>query len=404
MDSNSNLQAVVAGHICLDITPGFTNSSQRKLDEIFSPGKSVSLSGVNISTGGAVSNTGITLSILGIQTKLMCKVGKDYFGETVMKILKKKGINKGVRSSKLAPTSYSIVISPPGVDRLFLHEPGVNDLFDSSDIDFDTVKKSKLFHFGYPTAMRKVYMNDGAELIKIFEKVKTFNVTTSLDLSLTDPDSEPGKVNWKYVLKRVLPFIDIFTPSLEEIFSILRNNEYAELCKASQGIDMIDAFDMNLLQELGEELLNLGVKIAVIKCGKKGYYIRTQNSGVLAGLGNALPADLHNWSGRELFEETYHVDRVMSTTGSGDTSIAGFLASLLTGKTIEESIKTACAVGALCVQTFDALSGIKSMEETSSIIKAGWRKNNITLNDSYWNFDSSQNVWVGKKDSILIKV
>lgn len=333
----------------------------------------------------------------------MGKVGNDYFGKIVMEILKEKGIDNGVSISENASTSFSIVISPPGIDRVFLHEPGVNDLFDSGDIDYDIVKEARLFHFGYPTSMRKMFLNDGEELIKIFKKIKTFNITTSLDLALPDPNSESGKVNWKYILKRVLPYVDIFTPSLEEIFFMLRHNKYEQLCKSSKGMDVIDAFDMNVLQELGEELLTLGTKIAIIKCGKKGFYIRTQNSGIVSGLGKALPIDLYNWSARELLEEIYHVDRVISANGSGDTSIAGFLASFLMGKTIEESIKTACAVGAQCVQTLDALSGIKSMEETSALIRTGWRKAGTPLNSPYWKYNSTQNVWVGKTDSILAK-
>jgi hypothetical protein len=54
MDDNSNMQAVVAGHICLDITPGLINTSNKELGEIISPGRMVTLSGVNISTGWVI--------------------------------------------------------------------------------------------------------------------------------------------------------------------------------------------------------------------------------------------------------------------------------------------------------------------------------------------------------------
>lgn len=401
MDCLNDLQAVVAGHICLDIIPVLPNEGHKKLDEIIAPGKSLILSGVNIATGGAVSNTGIALLILGIQTKLMGKVGQDYFGEIITGILKEKGIDNGVSISKTAPTSFSIVISPPGIDRVFLHEPGVNETFAAADIAYDLVKEAKLFHFGYPPAMRKMFLDDGAELLKVFSKVKSLNVTTSLDFALPDPNSESGKINWRNILKRILPLVDIFAPSIEELFFVLRKNEYKQRSESSKGTDLHEAFNLEILGEFGAELLDLGVKIAIIKCGKKGFYIRTQDAGVLSGLGKAVPADLPNWSGRELFEESYRVSRTVSANGTGDTSIAGFLASLLTGKTIEESLKIACAVGAQCVQTLDALSGLKSLEDTFAAVKEGMIKNRLVLNGSYWKFNRPLNVWVGKKDSLI---
>lgn len=50
-----------------------------------------------------------------------------------------------------------------------------------------------LFHFGYPTLMRSMYENDGAELIALFKKVKECGCATSLDLSAVAPDTEAGK-------------------------------------------------------------------------------------------------------------------------------------------------------------------------------------------------------------------
>lgn len=398
---SANLDAVVAGHLCLDIIPGFTNTNNKELNEIISPGKSIILSGVNMSTGGAVSNTGVALSILGMKTKLMGKVGNDHFGKIVTDILKEKGISDGVTVSETASTSFSIVISPPGIDRVFLHEPGVNDLFDSGDIDYDAVKEARLFHFGYPPSMKKMFIDDGEEVVKVYKKVKSLNVITSMDLALPDPNSLSGKADWKYILKRVLPYVDIFTPSLEELYYMLRNDEYRKLSVTSKGRELIDALDMSVIHELGEELMGLGVKIAIIKCGKKGLYIRTQKYDVLSEVGKILPIDPENWSERELLEGIYQVDRVVSANGSGDTCIAGFLASVLTGKSIEEAMKTACAVGALCVQTFDALSGIKSMEETDRLIEKGWDKADTSINDPYWTYNNIQNVWVGKMDSKL---
>ena len=56
---------VVAGHICLDITPLFAEKRSLPLEHVLIPGKLTLMEGVEISPGGAVSNTGLALARLG---------------------------------------------------------------------------------------------------------------------------------------------------------------------------------------------------------------------------------------------------------------------------------------------------------------------------------------------------
>lgn len=397
MIKKGNLQVIVAGHICLDITPAFKKTEKTEIKDILVPGKLVNMDGVKVSTGGPVSNTGIALSILGINTKLMGKIGNDYFGEGVLKLLKERRIEDGMIVVDGEETSYTVVIVPPGFDRIFLHNPGANDTFCADDINYELVKQAKIFHFGYPPLMRKMFENEGEELIKIFKRVKELGVTTSLDMSLPDVSSESGRVNWEKVFKNLLPYVDIYIPSIEETMFMIQREDFNYLNENAKGHDILENLDINKLQELGGKLISYGAKIAVIKCGVKGYYIQTQSKEVLAAMGKALPADLDNWACRELHEESFHVPEIASATGSGDNSIAGFLAAFLNGKTIEESIRIACAVGGQNVQVFDAISGVKTWDETINMIP-GWRKNRLSIEGPYWKYDDKKNVWVGKKD------
>ena len=394
-----NVQAVVAGHICLDITPGFPSGEKQELREILSPGKLTNVSGVKLSTGGAVSNTGIALSILGVDTQIMGKIGKDPFGEIILKILKERSADKAMTVLEGAQTSYTVVIVPAGTDRIFLHDPAANDTFSADDINYQLVGQARLFHFGYPPAMRKMYENGGEELVEMFKKVKALGVTTSLDMCLPDPGSASGKVDWESLLADLLPYVDIFVPSIEETLYMLHRDEYIRLNGLATGRDILEVMDMNVLQELGNKVLSLGARIMTIKCGKKGYYVRTQGREALAGMGRGAPADIGNWSGRELLEEVYRVPKVVSTTGAGDTSIAGFLAAILKGCTIEDALRIACGTGAECVQTYDALSGIKSLEETVSLIRKGWKKERLSIEGGYWRYDEGGQVWYGNNDT-----
>lgn len=397
MVNTNSLQVVVAGHICFDLIPAFKKTEKLRMEEIFVPGKLINMGSVKVSTGGPVSNTGIALSILGINTQLMGKIGNDYFGDGVLKLLKERGADQGMVVADGEETSYTVVIVPPGFDRIFLHNTGANDTFRAEDINYDLIKQAKLFHFGYPPLMKRIFENDSAELIKIFKRVKEFGVTTSLDMSLPDAASESGKVDWEKVLKNVLPLVDIYIPSVEETMFMIQRDDFNTLNQNAKGHDPLENLDLNKLQELGEKLISFGTKIAVIKCGIMGYYIRTQGKDRLDKMGKAIPADLDNWSNRELHEESFHVPNVASATGSGDSSIAGFLAAFLNGKSIEESIRIACAVGGQNVRVFDAISGIKTWPETLAMIP-GWPKNKRTINGDYWRYDQQRNVWTRRKD------
>lgn len=384
---------IVAGHICLDVIPEFFKQN-KTMEELFVPGKLINMDKVKISTGGPVSNTGIAMGILGADVSLMGKIGDDMFGLATLKELEKSGYDKGMIVAEGENTSYTIVVVPPGYDRIFLHHTGANDTFCADDINYEMVKEAKLFHFGYPPLMKKMFENDGEELIKIFKRVKELGVTTSLDMSLPDASSESGKTNWEKILTELLPYVDIYIPSVEETMFMISREDFNELNEKADGGDLLLNLDINKLQELGDKLMNMGAKVAVIKCGVRGYYIRTND---LENMGKAKPADMENWKNRELFEESFHVENVAAATGSGDSSIAGFLTAYLNGKSIEETIRIACAVGGQNVQTYDALSGIKTWDETLSMIP-NWEKNKAEIKGDYWKYDEEKTVWVGKKN------
>ena len=62
-------------------------------------------------------------------------------------------------------------------------------------------------------------------------------------------------------------------------------------------------------------------------------------------------------------------DKVASGTGAGDTTIAAFLSAILAGKDWQDALHLATATGALCVQTYDALSGIIPLEDVQKKIE-----------------------------------
>src|SRR5574341_680912 len=162
-------EAIVAGHLCLDIIPDLSAHAAGQFDAAFQPGWLVHAGPAATSTGGAVSNTGLALHRLGIETRLLARVGADRFGRVIKQMLAEHApaLADGIVTSTETSTSYSIVISPPGSDRRFLHHPGANDDFNADDVRDEDVRDARLFHFGYPPLMAHMFADNGAQLAEM---------------------------------------------------------------------------------------------------------------------------------------------------------------------------------------------------------------------------------------------
>ena len=332
---------VVAGHLCLDIIPKFPEDVRAEMERLFVPGKLIEVKEAAISTGGVVSNAGLALHRLGMKVELIGKVGDDFFGRAIIDRLKETILPKGMSIAAGEGSSYTVVISPPGIDRMFLHHSGTNDTFGYGDINFEIVSRAKLFHLGYPTLMRRLYENKGAELSRIYKEVKTRGTITSLDVSLPDPQGPAGKADWRAILEETLPYVDIFLPNVEEALFFLERERFLR----QQGEGILNRLEGSDLSSLSDKFLRYGAKVVGIKCGSRGFYLRTAGGDKLASLDFIHPGISENWTGRELWEPTYHVARIASAVGSGDSTVAGFLAAYLRGERVESALEYACAVG-----------------------------------------------------------
>jgi len=369
-------KVIAAGHICLDITPIFPPNKASQLTDVLSPGKLLNVGEADVHTGGSVANTGLAMKILGADVTLMGKVGEDAFGGMVGSILNKYGVGDGLLVTKGESTSYSVILAIPGIDRIFLHNTGANDTFCAEDIPWEGLKDASLFHFGYPPLMKSMYQNGGTELIKIMKQVKECDVITSLDFASIDPASEAGAADWEKILEEVMPYVDFFVPSVEELCYMLDRERFLEWQKRAAGRDITEILDLEKdIKPLADQCMDFGAKVLMIKCGAPGMYYRTADKLTLWKICDKLNLDGNQWADKEGFEKSYEPEKVLSGTGAGDTSIAAFLTAVLEGYSPEDAMHLAAATGASCVEAYDALSGLKSFEELETKIKNGWKKN-----------------------------
>jgi sugar/nucleoside kinase (ribokinase family) len=382
-------QVAVAGYVCLDVIPTFEGQTE-SLASLFQPGQLAGVGPAVTAPGGAVSNTGLALHRLGIPVKLVGKVGADLFAQELRKQYGQydEELAAGIITSPKEVTSYTIVISPPGVDRFFLHCTGANNSFRADDVDFAQLDGVRIFHFGYPPLMRSMYENGGAELALIMQRAKAAGLTTSLDMALPDPSSEAARVEWPALLAHVLPHVDIFLPSLEEVQLMLGTFSSQE-----------ESADGRYLKQASTQLLAMGTAVVVIKLGDQGLYLRTTSaSDRLSAMGAAAPQETATWLDRELLAPSFQA-QLVGTTGAGDCAIAGFLAGLLKGLTVEEVLVSATAVGACNVEGPDATSSIPEWDTVRGRIQAGWKQHAPRLSLPGWRQENL--IWIGPDDGQL---
>ncbi len=371
------MKAVVAGHLCLDIIPEFYSSEVR-----LEPGRLINVGAATLACGGGVANVGGALLKLGVDAKLVGKVGADAFGDIVHAQLSALSPQaaQGLKRTATANTSYTVVLNPPGVDRLFLHHAGCNDSFGAEDIVLDEIADADLFYFGYPPLLWRTFTDGGVALAERLREVKKLGLTTVLDMAMPDPQAASGRADWRGFLQTVLPHVDFFLPSLEEVCFML---------------GWAVPNDVAALAPVAEALLELGTSVVGLKMGENGLYLRTADLKARA-LGRAEPQNLAAWSERELWSPVFSAD-VKGTTGAGDATVAGFVAALLRGEGLERCLTVANAVGARSVEALDAVSGISSYEDVTERLAGGWARAAQGVDGTHWRA-GPEGVYRGRHD------
>ncbi len=377
---------IVAGHICLDIIPRLPSGPRRRA---LRPGSLEPLGPLALSVGGCVGNTGIALHRLGLRSTLVARVGDDRLGSVLSGLVREAVPGDAARLVIAAgqPTSYSLISNLPGRDRAIQHFPGANDTFAADDVPDELLDTATLLHVGYPPLMAAMVANDGRELRRLLERAHGHALTTSLDMANANLDPGQSPVRWRALLERVLPEVDVFMPSLAEASHLLRRRVHR---------DEHGGPTLASVARLADEMIGLGVGIAGVKLGEHGLYVRSASAARLAGGSAGLsPA----WANRELYSSVFETN-VVGTTGAGDATIAGFLFGLLTGRSPNDTVTGACAVGGSSTEAADGTSSVPSWPQIERRLQRGWRRKAATPGPG-WSPASEPGLWHGPHDTMV---
>ena len=271
------------------------------------------------------------MAALGAPVLLVADLGDDELGLTVVRALLPVGADcRGIRQVAGLTTSYSLVFEPPGTDRCFWHHVGANASFDGVRVQPEAVD---LVHLGYPALLPLMYADCGIRLQDLLARVRQAGTTTSVDLSFVAPGSPAAEVNWRLLLQRTVPLVDVFSPSVDDLVSALGIARPTSLSE---------------VRELGLVLLGWGPAVVLLTNGERGMHLFTAGKERLSHAGRCLSERAGTWADRELYLPA-SASGPLATTGAGDAATAGLLFGVLAGSGAEEAAAIASRAAALKV-------------------------------------------------------
>ena len=99
-----------------------------------------------------------------------------------------------------------------------------------------------------------------------------------------------------------------------------------------------------------------------------------------------------------MWAPAYHVEDLVSATGSGDSSLAGFTAAFLRGESPERCVAAGNALGYQNLHALDAISGIKDWKATLEIMADTSLPRKSYEPEKGWRFDQHRRIGWGPND------
>jgi sugar/nucleoside kinase (ribokinase family) len=286
----------------------------------------------------------------------MARLGPGPVGKKIEQIVQKNHRGAFFISRGDETPSYTIVAEINGQSHYF-HYPGSNDFHSPNDLAWQTIEDSGFFVFGYPPLMRK-WHEDKNVLGNTFRRIKSLGVRTYLDMH---GGMGEDNAKWQRILRKAIPYIDVFNPNVEEALFIidpellakLREKETFEKKQGNLAFDVIDAMKKprDCLRQSADYFLNMGGHAILIKCGKHGLYLKTNSE------------NPPGWQNKEFFVPAYIPGEgiKIDTTGAGDSVLAAVVAGDALGYDPFKCLELGVAAGLRTVEYIGSFGAYRSL-------------------------------------------
>lgn len=242
---------------------------------------------MTISLGGSASNFAVGLSRAGVNVGIIARVGDDQYGEFATRKFKMEGVHTQRLLKIHKPTGLAFIAVDQKGERSIYTSMGANAKFNLEKEDIKYIKKSKILHI---TGMYHEVVEDASK----YAKLLSINPGTAL--------SSYGVDSLHNIIKRA----HIIFLNKKEVF-LLTGEDY------NKGAHI---------------LVDMGVPMVVVTCGRKGANLYTSD-----GMIHSPSAEVKS----------------LDTTGAGDAFAAGFIASFIKNKELEECLQTGNLLASSCV-------------------------------------------------------
>jgi sugar/nucleoside kinase (ribokinase family) len=263
--------------------------------------------------GGPVATAIVTLARLGAKTAMLDSIGDDWIGNKIIEDLKKEKvitdyikINKGFTSS-----TASILVRENDGARTIVYSPGNSSELTEDDVPTELITKSKFLHLNG---------RHFSACAKACEIAKECNTQISFD---------GGSHRYRQRLKKIVPLTNVCIVS----------KEFSERYTDEKAID-----------KAGKILLSSGPEIVVITDGINGSWLFIKEINCY-------------------HQKAFIMEKVVDTTGCGDSFHGAFLFGLCNGYDLFKTIHFASAVAALNTQHLGGRSGLPVLKEVLEFIE-----------------------------------
>lgn len=270
---------------------------------------------ITLSFGGDALNESIVLSRLGKRVQWISKVGDDDAGKNILNYAEENGLDiECVKIQSGMDSGVTIVLVDKCGERGFLtNTNSCLRRLEEADILPHVDKMAPIVSFA---SMFISHRLDIPAMTRLFKQIKSSGRILAADMK------KPKNGETLDDIAGLLPYVDYFFPNESELATLAGSNDTRKNISA---------------------LIERGLNCAVVKCGGRGCIIARQNELI------EIPA--------------CPVEKVIDTTGAGDSFAAGFLFALSEGWSLADCGRFACAAASCSVEQVGAVAGVTSLEK-----------------------------------------